>query len=156
MEKRQYRRMRFLLMGALLSAVLFFLPVLAMDGEAANKYGVFKGNAPDTYSVKGDTVYFYPKKIYYSGKKIVCYVYLVNMTDEKINGVSDVKLTLRDEKNKVVASHTFKKKREVTVRKKKYKTVKFVFPASSVKKKKFYFGKAKRMSIKASYTYYSA
>lgn len=154
MEKRENKRMRLVIVGALLSVALFFLPMLAMEGEAANKYGTFKGRAPQTYEVAGDTVYFYPKKIYYSGKKVVCYVYLVNMTDKKIKGVSNVKLTLRDEKNKVVASHKFKAMKNVTVKSKKYKTVKFVFPASSVKKKKFNFGKANRMSIKASYTYY--
>lgn len=154
MEKKEYKRIRLVIAGVLLSVAAFFLPMLAMEGEAANKYGTFKGRAPQTYAVEGNTVYFYPKKIYYSGKKVVCYVYLVNMTDRKIKGVSNVKLTLRDEKNKVVASHRFKGMKNIMVKSQKYKTVKFVFPASSVKKKKFNFGKANRMSIKAVYTYH--
>lgn len=134
--------------------ILVMLPIFSIESMAANKYGTFKGNAPDTYSVKGNAVYFYPKKIYYSGKKVVCYVYVVNKTGKKIVGLSNVKLTLRDEKKKTVAEHTFKKKIDVTIRKDKYKTLKFVFPASSVKKKKFNFGKAKKMSIRSSYVFY--
>ena len=118
------------------------------------KYGVFKGNAPDTYSINGSAVYFYPKKIYYSGKKIICYVYVVNKTGSRINALSDVTLTLRDQKKKTVAEYQFKGKKNLSIANGKYKTVKYTFPKSAVKNQKFYFGKAKRMSIRATYTYH--
>lgn len=143
--------------------VAFFLLVILLLGEtgsfesyAANKYGTFVGKKPDTYTISGDTVYFYPKKIYYSGSKVICYVYVVNKTGKKITGLSDTTLSIRDKNNKVVAKHTFSAKKEITIGKNKYKTVKYVFPKKSVKKKKFNFGKAGKMSIKASFIFYQS
>lgn len=138
----------FLLLVLLLCEVSYF------DCHAANKYGTFVGKKPDTYSIQGDTVYFYPKKIYYSGSKVICYVYVVNKTGRKITGLSDTTLSIRDKNNKVVAKHTFSEKKNLTIRNNKYKTVKYIFPKGSVKKKKFYFNKAGRMSIKASFVFY--
>lgn len=141
----------------------FLLLMILLLGEAgkfqchaANKYGTFVGKKPDTYTQAGDTVYFYPKKIYYSGKKVVCYVYVVNKTGKKITGLSDTTLTIKNENNKVIAKHTFSAKKDITIGKDKYKTVKYVFPASSVKRKKFYFKNAKKISIKASFVFYPA
>ncbi|MBR1693375.1 MAG: SLAP domain-containing protein [Lachnospiraceae bacterium] len=156
MEKEKRRKRQLGIWGLrilLLSALLFLYP---MDSQAAktDKYGTFTGKAPDTYSISGDTLYFYPKKIYYSGNKIVCYAYVVNKTGHKIKGLSDVTLTLRNKKKKTVAQYTFKKKRNITIANNKYKTIKYIFPKSSVKMKKFYFKNAKRMSIRASFTYY--
>ena len=141
--------------------VAFFLLVFLLLGEigglesyAANQYGTFVGRKPSTYTINGDSVYFYPKKIYYSGNKVVCYVYVVNKTGKKIVGLSDTTLTIRDHKKKVVAKHTFKKKKNITIKNNKYKTVKYVFPKKSVKKKTFNFGNASKMSIKASFTFH--
>ena len=137
-----------------LLVILLLGEVGSFESYAANKYGTFVGKKPDTYTIAGDTVYFYPKKIYYSGSKIICYVYVVNKTGEKIVGLSDTTLTIRDKKKKVVAKYTFAAKKKIKIEDGKYKTVKYVFPKKSVKKKKFNFGKAEQMSIKASFTFY--
>lgn len=140
----------------LFMAVIFLLQ--GIDTQAAvskkEKYGTFVGKKPGTYTVSGNTVYFYPKKIYYSGNKIVCNVYVVNRTGHKIEALSNVKLTLLDKKGSKVAQHTFKAKKSIVIKKNKYKTLQYVFPKSSVKKQSFNFGKAKKMTIKASFTYY--
>lgn len=158
LEKRNLGR-KFCVKGffvLLLLTILLLGDLGSFDCSAANKYGTFVGRKPDTYTINGDTVYFYPKKIYYSGKKVVCYVYVVNKTGKKITGLSDTTLTIKNENNKVIAKHTFSAKKDITIGKDKYKTVKYVFPASSVKRKKFYFKNAKKISIKASFVFYPA
>lgn len=156
MEKRQNGKGRQL--RRILAFFLLFVFLLGelggVDSFAANKYGTFVGRKPNTYTISGDTVYFYPKKIYYSGSKVVCYAYVVNKTGKKIVGLSDTTLTIRDHKNKVVAKYTFKKKKNITIKNGKYKTVKYVFPKKSVKKKTYNFGKSSKMSIKASFTFH--
>ena len=157
MEKREEKRRGMQVRRGLAFFLVLFLllgELWGMESYAANKYGTFVGQKPDTYTINGDTIYFYPKKIYYSSGKVVCYAYVVNKTGKKIVGLSDTTLTIRDHKNKVVAKHTFKKKKDITIKKDKYKTVKYVFPKKSVKKKTYNFGKASKMSIKASFTFY--
>ncbi|MBO6015440.1 MAG: SLAP domain-containing protein [Lachnospiraceae bacterium] len=139
----------------LLLAVCMLLSMpLGAEASRRTKYGTFRGNEPDTYSISGDTVYFYPKKIFYSGSKIECHVYVVNKTGAKIAGLSDVTLTLRDKNGKTVAKHTFKEKRAIKISNNKLKSVKYIFPKSAVKKKQFYFKDAEKMSIRAKYIYY--
>lgn len=140
---------------------IFLLLMILLLGEAgkfqchaANKYGTFVGKKPATYTQAGDTVYFYPKKIYYSGRKVICYVYVVNNTGAKITALSGTKLTIKNANDKVIAKYKFKGKKKVKIENGSYKTVKYVFPASSVIRKKFSFGNAKRMAIDASFTFY--
>jgi len=139
---------------ALLAVCLFFLNPADTQASKREKYGTFRGKEPDTYSIDGSTIYFYPKKIYYEGNKIVCYVYIVNKTKSRITGLSNVTLTIRNKNGAAVAKHTFKKKKNISIKKNKFKTVKYTFPKSSVRKPEFYFSKAERMSIRATYTYY--
>lgn len=158
MKKRRSRNG--IQVSRILACVLLMLLLIGevggIESYAANQYGTFVGKKPDTYTINGDTIYFYPKKIYYSGSKIICYAYVVNKTGEKITGLSDTTLTIRDHKNKVVAKHNFAKKKNITIKNNKYKTVKYVFPKKSVKKKKFNFGNATKMSIKASFTFHQS
>lgn len=166
MDRSGGTKLRMIVMGCcLLAAAAFFwlqsMDIMAADGNTAKKttkkekYGTFVGKAPDTYTISGNTIYFYPKRVSYSGTKVVCSVYVVNKSGHKIKALSDLKLSLRDKNNKKIAEYTFKAKRKLVIRDDKYKIVKFTFPKSSVVKKKFYFGKAQRLTIKASYTCHS-
>lgn len=157
MQKKGQNRRGMQIRRILAFVILLFVLLGEIGGlecYAANKYGTFVGKKPDTYTINGESVYFYPKKISYSGSKVICYVYVVNKTGKNIVGLSNTTLTIRDHKKKVVAKHTFAKKKNITIKNNKYKTVKYVFPKKSVKKKKYNFGNAPQMSIKASFTFH--
>ena len=156
MSNRDKRTTRAVAVGicVLLAVGVFFLNPLDCQASKREKYGTFLGNEPDTYSISGSTIYFYPRKIYYSGSKIICYVYIVNKTESKITGLSNVTLTIRNKNGATVAKHTFKGKKDISIKKDQLKTAKYTFPRSSVRKEEFNFGKAKRMSIRATCTYY--
>lgn len=129
------------------------------QAASANKYGTYTGAKPSKYTFTGSTVHILPKKVFCdkSSGKLYYYAYVYNNTDKTIYGLKNLRISVRTSGGTLIARQTFFKntKKSITINPGSYKTYCFIFDKKNIKKKKFYYGTAKKLKTQAEFTYYT-